>query len=788
MKKAVTILTACMMLGVCIVQGEELPVTKTQDAVRAQQIKDLKWGMFICWSFSTFHGHEWTPTRKRGPEFFKATGVDTDQWARTAKEAGMGYILFLTKHHDGFCLWDTATTEKKVTNSPLGVDVLAELRKSCDKYGIKLALYFSEGDWTWPGSVDGKAGQGGSNPEMKKAQLKELLTRYGPIEFWWMDHAVGTGGLSHKETVEWMHQFQPDTFVGFNHGEPAGRLCLRERGKPGRLGDAGASAYNKDAEGSYKGYLVAEFTYPILPKHKGGADWFYSLPKHDNLCHPAINIYKDYQGAQKYENIFSINIGPNYEGKLRDIDVETLQTVGEMIRTDEKLASLSAVQGGLSGEDVKMLLAWLESGRWWEQRAAFKGLAPAVADPQHTAASLSGLEKAIVNTDDMQTLEFLPAVTQGLQSAPAEAQKAAADMLGRAYAAVPKPGTTNPAARRTAWAFHVQAGTVDPNTAPHVAPKLNLIAARLAQIPGGYDTLYSLSRQAFPGEALPHESIFLGANAERLNPETRKGIETAILNKLIPMYIERDRVRLTSEAALDPQATWLFLPTDGLDGLAGLFRLAGRDDYGWHPYGPARDAMQWDYLCFDPDDKNPWGPYARYREVELPAVMDNWFAVDFDAAAAGWQKGKAPFGSKAGKLEALNPGCALASCGCSQTPNTLWDKEVLLMRGTFAFPEVKPGHRYRLMIGGGNHVFRGDGAAVYINGRLVAEQKRGHQKGEGGLPRGVLLDKEATEALAKGTVTIAVKSFLLQDFDSKEIVNHLSIWLEEMKIPPVVFE
>ena len=70
---------------------------------------------------------------------------------------------------------------------------------------------------------------------MKKAQLKELVTQYGPIEFFWMDHAVGDGGLNHKETVEWVHQFQPNCFVGFNHGEPAGRLSLREMGNPGLL-------------------------------------------------------------------------------------------------------------------------------------------------------------------------------------------------------------------------------------------------------------------------------------------------------------------------------------------------------------------------------------------------------------------------------------------------------------------------------------------------------------------------------------------------------------------------
>jgi alpha-L-fucosidase len=310
---------------------------KDSDEIRASQIKDLKFGMFICWSFSTFYGKEWTPTLDKDASFFKAKYADTDQWCRVSKDAGMNYILFLTKHHDGFCLWDTKTTEKKVTNSPLETDVLAKLRKSCKKYGIKLALYFSEGDWNWPGAEDGKSQKGGSNPEMKKAQLKELCTKYGPIEFFWMDHAVGDGGLSHQTTVEWVNSFQPNCFVGFNHGDPAGRLVLREMGTPGNIGDASTSKYNKAAESNYKNYLVAEFTYPILPPHKGGAMWFYSLPEHDNLVLPVEKIYNDYLGAVKYGNIFSLDVGPDYNGKIRDIDVKTLQKVGRLIRGEEKL-------------------------------------------------------------------------------------------------------------------------------------------------------------------------------------------------------------------------------------------------------------------------------------------------------------------------------------------------------------------------------------------------------------------------------------------------------------------
>ena len=332
-----TKLAAWVMALAVVTAGLAVAAEPVDMSKRAEELKALRFGMFICWSFSTFSGKEWTPGVK-DVSFFKATGCDTDQWAATAKEARMGYILFLTKHHDGFCLWDTATTDRKVTKSPLGKNVLAEMRKSCDKQGIKLALYFSEGDWTWPGAIDGKQGKGGSNPEMKKAQLKELLTGYGPIEYIWFDHAAGDGGLSHADTIAWVKKFQPGCFVGFNHGDQQGAdIRLGEMGRPGPLTDTKSAPYIKGV--ASKSFLLAEFTYPILPSHKGGAMWFYSLPEHDGLCKPAEAIYKDYCGAVKYGNIFSLDVGPDYAGKLRKIDVETLQKVGQMIRQN-------AAQGG----------------------------------------------------------------------------------------------------------------------------------------------------------------------------------------------------------------------------------------------------------------------------------------------------------------------------------------------------------------------------------------------------------------------------------------------------------
>jgi alpha-L-fucosidase len=100
-------LAVVLSLTTSALLAQEQPVDMKK---RAEELKNLRWGMFICWSFSTFSGKEWTPG-VTNVAYFKATGCDTDQWAKTAKEAGMGYILFLAKHHDGFCLWDTKTSD-----------------------------------------------------------------------------------------------------------------------------------------------------------------------------------------------------------------------------------------------------------------------------------------------------------------------------------------------------------------------------------------------------------------------------------------------------------------------------------------------------------------------------------------------------------------------------------------------------------------------------------------------------------------------------------------------------
>jgi alpha-L-fucosidase len=337
----------CVILTGATAQSADVNMAK-----RAEELKNLKFGTMISWGLSTFSGKDETIGAK-DLSLFNPSGCDTDQWVSVGKEAGMGYFIFCAKHCDGFCEWDTKTTDRKVTNSPWGKDILAAARKSCDKYGVKFAIYYEEGDWTWPEAIEGGADwpgatkgkvypsgmiagipqAGGRNPEVKKAQLRELLTQYGPVELIWFDNALGDGGLDHEATTRFVKSIQPGCFVGYNSGQPGGDLRLGEMGGPSALDDHKGAGVNRRQKGivDYKGYLVAEFVKPIQDSPGQPHRWFYT-PENEDKAMAAAEIVELYKGAVKYGNIFSLSVAPNRQGRLREIDVKTLREVGELIR------------------------------------------------------------------------------------------------------------------------------------------------------------------------------------------------------------------------------------------------------------------------------------------------------------------------------------------------------------------------------------------------------------------------------------------------------------------------
>jgi alpha-L-fucosidase len=194
----------CLVTGTALAQS----YTPTAENLAARQnFQDMKFGMFIHWGASSVLGHgEWVMNNRniRVEEYknlirvFNPIDFDAKAWVATAKNAGMKYITFITRHHDGFSNWDTKQSDWKITNTPYGKDALKQLSEECHKEGIKLFCYYSLLDWyrsdyqyetgkTGKGTGRTKKSDWSSYINFMKAQLTELLTNYGEIDGIWFD-------------------------------------------------------------------------------------------------------------------------------------------------------------------------------------------------------------------------------------------------------------------------------------------------------------------------------------------------------------------------------------------------------------------------------------------------------------------------------------------------------------------------------------------------------------------------------------------------------------------------
>lgn len=263
-----------------------------------------------------------------------------------------------------------------------------------------------------------------------------------------------------------------------------------------------------------------------------------------------------------------------------------------------------------------------------------------------------------------------------------------------------------------------------------------------------------------------------------------------ILDGIAASYVANPRYNaaLLSEAAGEKPARVSQFLRGAMYGLVNCYRAAAVNDYEWRLFGPNLRETEWDYFSFDPPEKLPKEQGNRYRQVTYPEGMANWFATDFDAAKAGWKKGLPPFGQLDGKPEPLGQCDFSGSCGCGVTPRTLWEKEVLLVRGTFEFPPLREGYRYRIVVGGSNHVNAGEGYAIYVNGKQLIESKSGVGIRQGGQPRGGHIYNDFRDEFKGGKVTIAATSFLRYNHPRIKPYpprGHITVWMEEQKIPPV---
>ncbi len=211
--------------------------TAPQNAARLQWWRQARFGMFIHWGPVSLKGTEigWS----RGAEIpigeydnlykqFNPTNFDAAAWVRTAKDAGMKYLVFTTKHHDGFCMWDTRQTDHNIMHSPFGRDVVKELAEACRGQGLAFGTYHSVTDWHHPdfpltsprGSVRRPASNLDRYEQYLRAQVSELITHYGPLLIMWFDVPQEFSVQRGQGLIEFTRALQPDIIINDRSGAP----------------------------------------------------------------------------------------------------------------------------------------------------------------------------------------------------------------------------------------------------------------------------------------------------------------------------------------------------------------------------------------------------------------------------------------------------------------------------------------------------------------------------------------------------------------------------------------
>jgi alpha-L-fucosidase len=223
-KKPIYGLCLLLLTGMILIAAR----VTAQSVPSALQLSQIKrgYGMFIHFGLNTFNEKEWSdgklPVSSYNPDH-----LDCDQWVKTAKEAGFRYVILVTKHHDGFALWNSKYTNYNVASSPVKVDVVAEVAKACKKYNLKLGLYYSLWDRHEPSYKDPDPN---AYIKFMKNQLTELLTNYGEICELWFDGGWDRKAADWKipEIYAYIKKLQPDCLVTVNH-------TIGKTGKPSAI-------------------------------------------------------------------------------------------------------------------------------------------------------------------------------------------------------------------------------------------------------------------------------------------------------------------------------------------------------------------------------------------------------------------------------------------------------------------------------------------------------------------------------------------------------------------------
>lgn len=324
----------------------------------SQNLESRKWfdsarfGMFIHWGASSVLGHgEWVMNQRniqvkeyrRLIDIFNPISFDAKTWVSTAKNAGMQYITLITRHHDGFSLWDTKQSDWNIMNTPYKKDIVKQIADECHRQGIKLFFYYSLLDWYRSDYQyeTGRTGKGTGRTEKSnwpayinfmKAQLTELLTNYGEIAGIWFDghwdqlendhnkSAVSKVDWKYDEIYSLIHRLQPQCMISNNHHlSPI----------PGE----DFQAFEKDLPGGnttgFGGAAVSQL--PLETCETINDSWGFNIT--DRNYKSTKQLIQYLVKAAGYNANFLLNIGPMPNGAIQPEFTERLNAMGQWLKT-----------------------------------------------------------------------------------------------------------------------------------------------------------------------------------------------------------------------------------------------------------------------------------------------------------------------------------------------------------------------------------------------------------------------------------------------------------------------